>query len=183
MNKLVNVLQATDLTERPAVSRELVLLRVRTHAGIAHRGPQGSRDLRRARGRFLRRRLRASKPPAIPKSSTNSSTSCAATARSKSPARAWSRVARSQEAQAAAAGAHQGSCRSLESNERSHRMAKRYYEKDGNLEQPEGQDRRHHRLRQPGPRARAESARFGRGRRSSASTPAARAGRRPKPPA
>jgi acetolactate synthase I/III small subunit len=30
MNKLVNVLQATDLTEGPAVSRELVLLRVRT---------------------------------------------------------------------------------------------------------------------------------------------------------
>ncbi len=29
MNKLVNVLQATDLTEGPAVSRELVLLRVR----------------------------------------------------------------------------------------------------------------------------------------------------------
>jgi acetolactate synthase-1/3 small subunit len=30
MNKLVNVLQATDLTESPAVSRELVLVRVRT---------------------------------------------------------------------------------------------------------------------------------------------------------
>ncbi|MBI1790585.1 MAG: acetolactate synthase small subunit [Acidobacteria bacterium] len=30
MNKLVNVLQATDLTESPAVARELVLLRVRT---------------------------------------------------------------------------------------------------------------------------------------------------------
>jgi acetolactate synthase-1/3 small subunit len=29
MNKLVNVLQATDLTEGPAVARELVLLRVR----------------------------------------------------------------------------------------------------------------------------------------------------------
>src|SRR4030088_1063783 len=29
MNKLVNVLQATDLTECPAVTRELVLLRVR----------------------------------------------------------------------------------------------------------------------------------------------------------
>lgn len=29
MNKLINVLQATDLTESPAVSRELVLLRVR----------------------------------------------------------------------------------------------------------------------------------------------------------
>lgn len=30
MNKLINVLQATDLTESPAVTRELVLVRVRT---------------------------------------------------------------------------------------------------------------------------------------------------------
>ena len=30
MNKLVNVLQATDLTEEPAVVRELVLVRIRT---------------------------------------------------------------------------------------------------------------------------------------------------------
>lgn len=30
MNKLINVLQATDLTESPAVCRELLLLRVRT---------------------------------------------------------------------------------------------------------------------------------------------------------
>ena len=30
MNKLINVLQATDLTESPAVLRELVLVRVRT---------------------------------------------------------------------------------------------------------------------------------------------------------
>lgn len=30
MNKLINVLQATDLTEAPSVARELVLLRVRT---------------------------------------------------------------------------------------------------------------------------------------------------------
>ncbi len=30
MNKLVNVLQATDLTDGPAVAREMVLLRVRT---------------------------------------------------------------------------------------------------------------------------------------------------------
>jgi acetolactate synthase-1/3 small subunit len=30
MNKLINVLQATDLTETPAVIRELVLLRIRT---------------------------------------------------------------------------------------------------------------------------------------------------------
>ena len=30
MNKLINVLQATDLTELPAVIRELVLVRIRT---------------------------------------------------------------------------------------------------------------------------------------------------------
>src|SRR5690348_9432956 len=30
MNKLINVLQATDLTESPAVTRELVLLRIHT---------------------------------------------------------------------------------------------------------------------------------------------------------
>ncbi|MFB3829230.1 MAG: acetolactate synthase small subunit [Bryobacteraceae bacterium] len=30
MNKLVNVLQATDLTDAPAVTREMVLLRIRT---------------------------------------------------------------------------------------------------------------------------------------------------------
>src|SRR5256885_5889066 len=30
MNKLINVLQANDLTEQPAVVRELVLLRIRT---------------------------------------------------------------------------------------------------------------------------------------------------------
>jgi acetolactate synthase-1/3 small subunit len=31
MNKLINVLQATDVTEAPAVNREMVLLRVRSH--------------------------------------------------------------------------------------------------------------------------------------------------------
>src|SRR6476620_7818218 len=30
MNKLINVLQATDVTEGPAANRELVLLRIRT---------------------------------------------------------------------------------------------------------------------------------------------------------
>ena len=30
MNKLINVLQATDLTDCPAVVREMVLVRVRT---------------------------------------------------------------------------------------------------------------------------------------------------------
>ena len=32
MNRLINVLQATDLTESPAVMRELVLVRIRTRA-------------------------------------------------------------------------------------------------------------------------------------------------------
>ena len=58
MNKLINVLQANDLTESPAVIRELVLLRIRT--------PQESRTavLKEAeifggtRGRFRHRRLR-----------------------------------------------------------------------------------------------------------------------------
>ncbi|MBV8827676.1 MAG: acetolactate synthase small subunit [Acidobacteriaceae bacterium] len=31
MNKLINVLQATDVTDGPAVNRELVLIRVRTN--------------------------------------------------------------------------------------------------------------------------------------------------------
>jgi acetolactate synthase-1/3 small subunit len=33
MNKLINVLQATDVTEGPSVNRELVLIRVRTNQG------------------------------------------------------------------------------------------------------------------------------------------------------
>ena len=37
MNKLINVLQATDLTDRPAVVRELVLVRVRTPQESARR--------------------------------------------------------------------------------------------------------------------------------------------------
>lgn len=43
MNKLVNVLQAQDLTDGPAVSRELLLLRVRALAADA-----GSKDARTA---------------------------------------------------------------------------------------------------------------------------------------
>ena len=58
MNKLINVLQATDLTESPAVVRELVLVRIRTPHGGAHGGAEGGRDLRRPRGGFLHRRVR-----------------------------------------------------------------------------------------------------------------------------
>ena len=58
MNKLINVLQATDLTEAPAVNP-------RTGAGAhphaardAHGGAERGRDFRRPRGGFLHRRLR-----------------------------------------------------------------------------------------------------------------------------
>ena len=37
MNKLINVLQATDLTDTPAVCREMVLVRVRTAPGQSAR--------------------------------------------------------------------------------------------------------------------------------------------------
>ena len=57
MNKLVNVLQAVDLTESPAVRREMVLVRVRTAHRNPHRRPERSRDLRRPRSGFLHRRL------------------------------------------------------------------------------------------------------------------------------
>ena len=59
MNKLINVLQASDLTEAPAVRRELVLLRVRATHAEPHGDPERSRDFRRARGGFVGRRLRA----------------------------------------------------------------------------------------------------------------------------
>ena len=58
MNKLINVLQATDLTESPAVVRELVLVRIRMPQEIAHGGVEGGRDFRRARGGFLHRGIR-----------------------------------------------------------------------------------------------------------------------------
>ena len=61
-------------------------------------------------------------------------------------------------------------------------MAKRFYEKDGNLDYSEGQDGRHYRLRQPGPCACAEPARFRRRRGRRPVPAAARAGRRRKPP-
>ena len=57
INKLVNVLQATDLTDAPSVAREMVLLRIRSTHGESHRDPEGSRDLRRARRRFERGRI------------------------------------------------------------------------------------------------------------------------------
>ena len=42
MNKLINVLQATDVTDGPAVNRELVLLQGTHHATEPHGRSQGS---------------------------------------------------------------------------------------------------------------------------------------------
>ena len=52
MNKLINVLQASDLTEGSAVRRELALLRVATTMQNRAVDPEGSRDFRRASGGF-----------------------------------------------------------------------------------------------------------------------------------
>ena len=72
INKLINVLQATDLTDAPAVIREMVLVRVRCAQEAAppcSRKPKSS-----TRGwSILRWKASPSKPPAIPKSWTNSS--------------------------------------------------------------------------------------------------------------
>ena len=79
MNRLINVLQATDLTESPAVVRELVLVRVRTplesrtavlkeaeifgwtrgglfHRRLRHRSHRRSGKTQRIRGRDARLR-------------------------------------------------------------------------------------------------------------------------------
>ena len=109
MNKLINVLQATDLTEAPAGSPRAGAGAHPHAAGIAHRGAERSRDLRRPRGRFLAPKASPSKSPATPKSSTNSSMSCAATAKSTSraPAR-WPSRSKPRSCKLAAAGAHDG---------------------------------------------------------------------------
>ena len=51
---------------RPAVIREMVLLRVRCDAGNRTAVLKEAEIFQAPRGRFLHRRLRASKPPAIP---------------------------------------------------------------------------------------------------------------------
>ena len=74
MNKLINVLQATDLTESPAVRREMVLLRVRApHGRTARRFSRKPRSSARAWW-IPRSKASRSKPPAIPRSWTNLST-------------------------------------------------------------------------------------------------------------
>ena len=74
MNKLINVLQATDLTEVPRrAPRDGAAARAR-HRGESHGDPEGSRDLRRPRGGLLRGRLRARGHRPGRKSSRSSST-------------------------------------------------------------------------------------------------------------
>ena len=188
MNKLINVLQATDLTEAPAVRRELVLLRVRADAGEPHGGPEGSRDLRRARGRFLDRRLRARSHRRSGEAGRVHRRD-AQLRRDRSDAlRPGRDVARSQET---ASWRRRCAKKQLDKQSNSPEISKRsiqewlnrYYEKDGNLATAEGQDGRDHRLRQPGTRARAEPARFRRRRGGRPVSAAARAGPRRKPPA
>ena len=58
MNKLINVLQATDLYRRARRAARTGAGARALPAGVAHHGAQGSRNLPRARGRFLDRRLR-----------------------------------------------------------------------------------------------------------------------------
>ena len=74
MNKLINVLQASDLTEGSAVRRELVLVRVAdAPCRIARRSSRKPRSSARARW-ILRWKASRSKPPAIRRSWTNLST-------------------------------------------------------------------------------------------------------------
>ena len=189
MNKLINVLQATDLTESPAVSREMVLVRVRTAQETRTADPQGSRDLRRPRGRFLHRRLRHRSHRRSGKARRVHRRHAQLRRDRGDALRRGGRVARSRRSCASQPpGPHaRRGARSKQPNgllnRRSYSMAKRYYEKDADLEPAEGQDRRHHRLRQPGPRPRAEPARFRRRRGRRPNCRAARTGRRPRPPA
>ena len=162
MNKLINVLQATDLTETPGgAPRTGAAARARDHAE-SHGHPEGSRDFRRARGGFLDRRIRARSHR-----------------RSGKARRIYRRDASYGEIEVTRSGLVAVSLEAkklklappvkknrnrirTERNAR-HEMAKRFYEKDGNFA-AEREDHRHYRLWQPGPRARAESARFGRRR-------------------
>ena len=71
MNKLINVLQATDVTDGPAVNRELVLVRVRVRTAEPDGSAERSRDFPGARGGFHHRRLSRWKRPATRKSWTS----------------------------------------------------------------------------------------------------------------
>ena len=59
MNKLINVLQATDVTEAPAVTREMVLLRVRALQQNRTVYSERSRNFLGARRGFDHRGIRA----------------------------------------------------------------------------------------------------------------------------
>ena len=66
MNKLINVLQATDVTDGPAVNRELVLVRIRVTTADPHGDFERSRNFRRAGGGFHDGRILCSKPRGDP---------------------------------------------------------------------------------------------------------------------
>jgi acetolactate synthase small subunit len=55
INKLINVLQAVDLTDAAAVQRELALIRIRAEGGSSKCHPEGSRDFRGTGSRQLGR--------------------------------------------------------------------------------------------------------------------------------
>ena len=74
MNKLINVLQATDLTESPAVVRELVLVRIRTAQEARTAVLKEAEIFGGARGGFLHRGLRHRSHRRSRRSWTSSST-------------------------------------------------------------------------------------------------------------
>ena len=187
MNKLINVLQATDLTEGPPVLRELVLLRIRTPqetrtAVLKEAEIFGARVVDSAVEGFA---LEATGDPEKLDEFIDVMRSYGEIEVTRSGVVAVSLG--SQETAPASrrfppwAKATQCPCKTITSGviEWQNVITK----KTAISSYLEGPDGRHHRLRQPGPRARAESARFRRRRRRRPVPPAARAGPRPKPPA
>ena len=132
MNKLINVLQASDLTEAPAVRREMVLLRVR--ASMQNRAAilKGSRDFRRARGGFLGRRLRARSHRRSGKAGRIHRRDAQLWRDRSHPLRPGRGVARSEETEAGAARQKRIGIETQQT-EFSNKWQKRFYEKDGDL--------------------------------------------------
>jgi len=79
INKLINVLQASDLTEMPAVRRELALVRVRSTMQNRTAILKEAEIFGAARS-IPRSKALCSKPPAIRRNWTNSWMSCGVTA-------------------------------------------------------------------------------------------------------
>ena len=140
MNKLINVLQATDLTESPAVRREMVLVRVRSTqenrtAVLKEAEIFGARVVDSSTEGFA---LEATGDPEKLDEFIEVMRSYGEIEVTRSGA--GRRVARSQEAQACSRRCQQGAVARLarhlnRSNSRSsHKWPRRFYEKDGNLE-------------------------------------------------